>query len=96
MFELGDYSKELHEKVGEEVAKNNVDILICSGESSKYIVEKAKEKINNENIYYADTKDKIEVLLDKVVENGDVILFKASNGMKFYELAERMINSWKK
>ena len=28
MFELGDYAKELHEKVGVEVAKNKIDILI--------------------------------------------------------------------
>ena len=28
MGELGDYTKELHEKVGEEIYKNNIDILI--------------------------------------------------------------------
>lgn len=28
MLELGEFSKELHEKVGEEVIKNNIDILI--------------------------------------------------------------------
>ena len=96
MFELGNYSKELHEKVGEEVAKNRIDILICSGESSKYIAEKAKEKMNNENIYYVERKDEIETILEKIVKKGDIILFKASNGMKFYELAEEMINLWKK
>ena len=37
MFELGKYSKELHKKVGEEVIKNKIDILIASGENSKYI-----------------------------------------------------------
>ena len=29
MLELGDFSKELHEKVGEEVVKNNIDVLIA-------------------------------------------------------------------
>ena len=96
MFELGDFSKELHEKVGEEVIKNNIDILICTGENARVIAKKAKEKKNSKNIYYVDTKEKIEVLLKEKAEKGDVILFKASNGMKFYELAERMINLWKK
>ena len=96
MFELGDFSKELHEKVGEEVIKNNIDILICTGENARFIVQKAKEKMNSKDIYYVDTKEKIETLLNENVEKGDVILFKASNGMKFYELAERMINLWKK
>lgn len=96
MFELGEYSKELHEKVGEEVINNNIDILICSGENSKYIVEKAKENMNIEDIYYLEEKDKIIELLQKIVNPGDVILFKASNGMKFYELAERVIKLWQK
>ena len=96
MFELGDFSKELHEKVGEEVIKNNIDILICTGENARFIVKKAKERMNSKDIYYVDTKDKIEDLIKEKAENGDVILFKASNGMKFYELAERMINLWKK
>ena len=52
--------------------------------------------MNSKNVYYVDTKEEIEGLLKEKTEKGDVILFKASNGMKFYELAERMINLWKK
>ena len=88
MFELGEFSKELHEKVGKEVVKNNIDILICSGENSKYIVSKAKEEgMKEENIYYFDDKEKAINLLKTVAKQGDIILFKASNGMKFFELA---------
>ena len=88
MFELGEFSKELHEKVGKEVVKNNIDILICSGENSRYIVSKAKEKgMNEENIYYFEDKEKILNLLKTIAKQGDIILFKASNGMKFFELA---------
>ena len=36
MLELGDYSKELHEKVGEEVDES-IDILITIGKEAKYI-----------------------------------------------------------
>ena len=96
MFELGDFAKELHENVGKEVAKNKIDILIASGENSKYIVEKAKEGLKSENIYYFEDKEKIEELLLKIVKPNDVILFKASNGMQFYKLAERMVEIWKK
>ena len=96
MFELGDFSKELHEKVGEEVSKNNIDILICSGENAKYIYEKAKEKMDIQNVYYTKYKDEIISILEKINRPGDVILLKASNGMKFYDLAERMINLWQR
>ncbi len=96
MFELGDFAKGLHENVGKEVAKNKIDILIASGENSKYIVKKAKEGLKSENIYYFEDKEKIEELLLKIVKPNDVILFKASNGMQFYKLAERMVEVWKK
>lgn len=95
MFELGEFAKELHKKVGEEVANNKIDILIANGENAKYIVETAKEKLNNENIYYLNTKEEIEEMLQKISKPGDVILFKASNGMQFYKIAERMIELWK-
>ena len=37
MLELGEFSKELHEKVGKEVAKNKIDILITIGLESENI-----------------------------------------------------------
>ena len=43
MLELGDYSKELHEKVGEEVDES-IDILITIGKEAKHIAEKSKAK----------------------------------------------------
>ena len=41
MLELGEYSQKLHEKVGEEVCQNKIDILICSGKNAKYIAKRA-------------------------------------------------------
>lgn len=90
MFELGEYTAELHKKVGEEVAKNNIDILLCLGDNSRYIVERAKE-INN-NIEAEQLKDKEEILskLNKILRQGDVVLVKASNGMKFFEICQKL------
>lgn len=90
MFELGEYSIELHKKVGKEVAKNNIDILICTGENSKYIIETAK-KYNNE-IREELLKNNKEILqkLNKELQDGDVVLVKASNGMKFFEICEKL------
>jgi len=93
MFELGDFSEELHRKVGEEVVKNNIDILICSGENSKYIIDEAiGSRMKKENILYKETKEDIIEELNKILQFGDTVLIKASNGMKFYEI----INGLKK
>jgi UDP-N-acetylmuramoyl-tripeptide--D-alanyl-D-alanine ligase len=92
MFELGEYSKELHEKVGIEVVKNNIDILICSGKNAKYIAEAAKENgMNEKQIYYFEEKEQIQEFIKQNWKNGDAILFKASNGMKFFEIVENIL-----
>ena len=90
MYELGDFSKELHEKVGIEAYNDKIDILICSGKFAKYIIEGAKSKSFNENkLYFLENKEDILALLKKIAKKGDVILFKASNLTKFYEIAEK-------
>ena len=92
MFELGEFSKELHEKVGKEVVNNNIDILICCGKNAKYIVETAKkEGMNTNDIYYFEDKDELEKLIKQIWKKGDAILFKASNGMKFFEIVEKLL-----
>lgn len=92
MFELGEFSKELHEKVGEEVVKSGIEILICAGENSKNIVEMAKKcGMNPENVYYFEDKNEIEEFIRDNWKTGDAILFKASNGMKFFEIVERLL-----
>ena len=91
MFELGEYSKELHKKVGKEVVNNNIDILVCSGDNSKYIVEAAEESgMNKNNICYFKNKDEIQEFIRNTWNEGDAILFKASNGMKFFEIVDNL------
>lgn len=93
MFELGEYSKELHEKVGKEVAKNNIDILVCSGENAKYIVDIAKENgMDKSKVYYFKDRKQIEEFIKQNWKLGDAILFKASNGMKFFEIVDNLLN----
>lgn len=90
MLELGEFAQELHEKVGEEVAKNNIDILITVGEMAKNIAKKAKEMgIKNINSYLDN--ESAGNYIKSILENEDVILLKASNSMRFGEILEKII-----
>ena len=92
MFELGEYSKELHEKVGRAVVENGIDILICLGDKAKDIVKAAKEEGMDENkVYYFEDRDKLKDFIRDNWKKEDNILFKASNAMKFFELAESLL-----
>ena len=91
MFELGDYTEELHRKVGEEIVKNNINILICCGKNSKYIVDESLHLgMESSNIYYLNNIKEIANKLNEIIKPSDAILIKASNGMRFFDIVEQM------
>ncbi len=91
ILELGEYAQKIHKQVGEMVYQNKIDVLIGSGKNTKYMVEQAKKigMLPNQ-IYYFENKEEILHKLVQMVKPGDVILCKASNGMRFFELAEEL------
>lgn len=86
MLELGEFSEELHRKVGEEIQKNKIDILITVGFFSQYINEVAK---TNQNIH-CETKEEAIEAAKKQMKPDSSILIKASNSMKFDEIANQL------
>lgn len=92
MFELGSFSEKLHRDVGIEILKNNIDKLYLIGENAKYIAEEAISKGYDKNnvMYYNDKEILIEDLKNNL-QTGDVVLIKASNGMKLFEVAEALV-----
>ena len=91
MLELGEFSKELHEKVGCEVAKNNIDILITVGEFSKYIAKKAIQlNMPKDKVYICENTEEAANKIKELWGKNDVILLKASNGMRFDKILERI------
>ncbi len=104
MLELGEYSKQLHEKVGEEIVKNKIDMLITVGEEAKNIAKIVQE--NNIKVQAESSKvplnfietiecNKNEEAIQKLkreIKQGDCILVKASNSMHFNEIVNEIIN----
>ena len=91
MFELGEFSEKLHRDVGIEIYKNNIDKLYLIGENAILIGEEAiKYGYNKENMTYFKDKDSLIKELKKSLKEEDVVLVKASNGMKLFEVAEAL------
>lgn len=86
MLELGDYSMELHRKVGEVLKDTKIDIVILVGELSKYIKETALTS-NNTVIMCNNNKEAADKVLS-LASKDDVVLIKASNSMNFKEIFE--------
>ena len=95
VLELGDFSEQVHEKIGEEVAKQKIDILICCGPNSKSICRSALEKgMKKEQIYYENNIKNVIKRIKQKMEKEDVILLKASNAMKFSDIANELIEKY--
>ena len=92
MLELGEYEREMHEKVGEEVVKNKIDVLITVGFAAANIVKRVLELggINNMKIYECKNNKEAIRFANEEIEEGDIILVKASNGMRFDEIVDKI------
>lgn len=85
MLELGEYSKQLHTNVGVYVADKGIDILICVGQESNYIVEGASLH-GMKNVYHFDTNQEVIKFICENLQANDTVLLKGSNGMKLKEV----------
>lgn len=92
MLNLGEYSKDLHERVGEDVVENEIDILITVGSEAESIVKKAVQNgMNRESTYNFKTNDEAIEQINKILKSEDAILVKASNAMKFNKIVEALV-----
>ena len=92
MFELGSFSEKLHRDVGIEVVKNKIDKLFVIGDNAKFIAEEAiNQGYDKENVSYYTDRETLIKELKKFLQDGDVALIKASNGMKLFEVADAIV-----
>lgn len=94
MLELGEISRKAHTDCGLLAAKS-ADLLLCSGDLAKYYVKGVRNQSAVEAIYFNE-KEKLAQYLKDNLREGDVVLVKASRGMKFEELLAAIYERWEK
>lgn len=96
MLELGPKSNELHKKMGQKAAQI-ADLLIFVGPKSKYFKQGAKtisQKDNNtKEVEIREFKDykKLNQKILSLLESGDTILVKASQGVRLEKTVEEIL-----
>lgn len=91
ILELGDYSIQIHKSLANEVINANIDILITVGNDIKYLISELLDKGYSKEIYHFSKYDETYELLDNILEEGDVILLKASHGIKLTEVVNHLM-----
>jgi UDP-N-acetylmuramoyl-tripeptide--D-alanyl-D-alanine ligase len=90
MLELGPKSPQLHSEIGSYAAER-VDEIIAFGPLANHIAEAAAAKLGAEHVLHTeDPNDAAERVL-QVSGPGDVILVKASRGMRLERVIEKLL-----
>ena len=90
MLELGKYTVQAHQAVG-DLVDGFVDVLVCVGSRSKFIADSAANQMPKENIYIFDTSGEANKKVRELIEEGDLILVKGSQGMRMEKIVEEII-----
>lgn len=85
ILEMGEYAKDAHYALGADVMNSGADFLITAGENAKYIADGARDG-GMKNVKSFDTTDAAAEAVKREIKDGDVVLIKASHGMKFEKI----------
>ena len=80
ILEMGEFSEKAHTDLGDSVLENNTDVLITAGENELGLLE----------VYSFGTTDEAADFAKEFVKEGDAILIKASRGMKFEKIYDKV------
>jgi UDP-N-acetylmuramoyl-tripeptide--D-alanyl-D-alanine ligase len=90
MLELGDREQEFHKETGETIDPGKVNMVYTFGERGKWIAEGAKENLPEDRVLSFLSKDDLVLELEKTISDNDVVLFKASRGIKLEEVIDKL------
>ena len=88
MKELGEDSYKLHIQTGSKAAGSSIELLIACGDDARGIYEGAEE-MGSKRLYFK-TKQALINELPALIQEGDTVLVKASRGMKFEDIADKL------
>jgi UDP-N-acetylmuramoyl-tripeptide--D-alanyl-D-alanine ligase len=89
MLELGELSAVMHKKIGYCLSELGFDALFTLGDMSKNIQAGARAKGFTNTYHFSNIED-LQIAIQDYTSNGDIILFKASRGMKLDIIANAM------
>ncbi len=94
MLDLGLHSREEHLDVGKDVLRAGADYLITVGENSALIGEAAaREGMSPMRIVNTATYREAAGELEKIMNRGDVVLFKGSRWFRLERIAKELVGS---
>lgn len=92
MLELGPREGELHEEIGHYLTPDKLDLVFTYGSLSSNIAKGALVNMPEDAVFAFEDKAALIAHLKETITAKDVVLVKASRGMKLEEVANALIN----
>jgi len=89
IFELGAHQERLHKQVAESIT-DDISVLLTYGEMARVIAEEVKCQTNVEVHHFTNVRELI-ACLQPFLERESLILFKASRGMHFEKIIDKIL-----
>ena len=91
MFELGKDEEQMHAGVGQYAMERGTDLLLCVGTLSEWMYRQAeKTKKKTSEVRYFRNSEELMKMLPDILKKEDTLLVKASHGMHFEEVVQRL------
>jgi len=91
MLELGKYTIEVHRALGEHTLRV-ANIVFTVGPRAKFIAESLRENgFDKENIFEFSTSNETKRKVREIIEEGDLVLVKGSQGMRMERIVEEIM-----
>lgn len=90
ILEVGDYNYDIHTKIGEELYNSNLDIIVTIGSNTRY-TDSYLEKQGFVNRYHFGSESESYDFFEDILKDGDLVLFKGSNGMKLKNIVDYLV-----
>ncbi|WP_175986466.1 UDP-N-acetylmuramoyl-tripeptide--D-alanyl-D-alanine ligase [Bacillus sp. Marseille-Q1617] len=90
MLELGDNDEEFHQEIGRMIDPEQIHHVYTYGKLAEFIAKGARDRFTPENIHSFEDKKELAAALKNQTKSGDLLLFKASRGMKLEEVIEAL------
>ena len=97
MLEIGKYSEEAHRATG-KLASSFCDLIITVGNKARFIADEAKKQgfFEGENLFSFNTSEELAEKIENIIQKGDSIFFKASQGIRLEKAIVNILKDPKK
>lgn len=92
MFELGEEAEKYHYEIGKYAGEQGVDVVVTVGDLAYNIALGAREYILEELVLSYANREAFIPEAQSLIRSGDVVLVKASRGMKLEEIVKEILD----